>query len=232
MKFLRLNIYIFAACLFVAAIGILYGQEIKTQYSNLRIWEWENMAWLGLGIPFLFLQSAAGLPNFIETNIPNKHRFLQPMFFGAVFGILDILVIKVLQHPESYTELPPFLQPFPYSIFLFFSGALEVEVFYRLIPMTLLLLLGNKIAKGKYYDHFLGSAIILTALREPLEQFPSGQIAYLLYAFLTGLFMNALQAVYFKKAGFLASLSMRLGHYLFWHILLGVYVQYFELGGN
>ncbi|MEN9386163.1 MAG: hypothetical protein RLZZ185_904, partial [Bacteroidota bacterium] len=113
-----------------------------------------------------------------------------------------------------------------------FSGALEVEVFYRLIPMTLLLLLGNKIANGKYYDRFMWSAIILTALREPLEQFPTGQIAYIFYAFLTGLCMNAMQAYYFKKAGFLASLSMRLGHYLFWHILLGVYVQYFELGGN
>lgn len=127
MRSLRLNIYIYAACLFVADIGILYGQEIKTHYSNLRIWEW---------------------------------------------------------------------------------------------------------GMGKYYDHFLWSALILTALREPLEQFPSGQMAYLLYAFLTGLFLNALQAYYFKKAGFLASLSMRLGHYLFWHILLGVYVQYFELGGN
>jgi hypothetical protein len=229
MKFLKLNIFIYAACLLVPAVGILYAQEIKTTYTGLRVWEWENIAWLGLGIPFLFLQSAAGLPNFINTNIPNKHRFLQPLVFGAVFGILDILVIKVLQHPESYPELPPFLQPFPYSIFLFFSGALEVEVFYRLIPMTLLLLLGNKIANGRYYDHFMWSAIILTALREPLEQFPTGQIAYIFYAFLTGLCMNAMQAYYFKKAGFLASLSMRLGHYLFWHILLGVYVQFVEL---
>lgn len=229
MKSARLNIFIYGACLLVAVIGMLYAQEIKTSYSGLRIWEWENIAWLGLGIPFLFLQSAAGLPNFIDTNIPNKHRFLQPLVFGAVFGILDILVIKVLLHPEPYTALPPFLQPFPYSIFLFFSGALEVELFYRLIPLTILLLLGNKIAKGKYYERFMWLATILTALREPLEQFPAGSIWYIVYAFLTGFFMNALQAYYFKKAGFLASLSMRLGHYLFWHILLGLYVQLVEL---
>jgi hypothetical protein len=41
--------------------------------------------------------------------------------------------------------------------------------------------------------------------------------------------MNLSQAVYFRKAGFLASLTLRLGHYILWHILLGVHVEYYEL---
>ena len=132
-------------------------------------------------------------------------------------------------HPEPYTELPPFLQPFPYSIFLYFSGALEIEVFYRLIPITLILLLGKWFSDGKYFNIFLWSAIILTSLREPLEQLPNGEFWFVTYYFLTGFLMNYLQAIYFKNAGFLASLTLRLGHYLFWHILLGLYVQYVEL---
>jgi len=107
---------------------------------------------------------------------------------------------------------------------------LEIEIFYRLIPMTLMLLIRKWIAGGKYFDFFLWTAVFLTSLREPLEQLPSGTIWFIGYSFISGFLMNYLQAIYYKNAGFLASLSIRLGHYLFWHILLGIYVQYVELG--
>ena len=182
-----------------------------------------------LGIPFLFLQTKASLPNFIETNISNKQRFLTPAIIGAAFGILDVVIIKMILHPEPYTKLPPFLQPFPYSVFLYFSGAFEIEVFYRLIPLTLFLLTGKWIAKGKYFNVFFWTGAVLTSLREPLEQLPDGPVLFMIYSVLAGFIMNYLQAIHFKKSGFLASLTVRLGHYLFWHILLGVYVQYYEL---
>lgn len=181
------------------------------------------------GYSFLFLQSKANLPNFLEDSISNKQRFLKPFLIGAVFGILDVIIIKIIIHPEQYTELPPFLQPFPYSNFLYFSGAFEIEVFYRLIPLTLILLIGKWLANGKYFNIFLWTAIVLTSIREPIEQFPNGELWFVIYALLTGFLMNLLQAIYFKNAGFLASITLRLGHYLFWHILLGIYIQYFEL---
>jgi hypothetical protein len=62
-----------------------------------------------------------------------------------------------------------------------------------------------------------------------LEQLPEGEFPFVAYAFLTGFLMNYMQALYFKNAGFVSSLTLRLGHYAFWHILLGVYVQYVEL---
>ena len=184
---------------------------------------------LAIGIPFLFLQTKAGIPNFIDEQVQNKKRFLQPFLIGVVFGLLDVFVIKILQHPTPYTELPPFLQPFPYSLFLYFSGAFEIEVFYRLIPMTTILVIGQWISKGNFFNYFLWTAILLTSIREPLEQMPSGSNWFICYSLLTGFLMNYLQAIYYKNAGFLATLSIRLGHYLFWHILLGVYVQFIEL---
>jgi hypothetical protein len=195
----------------------------------LRIWQLENILWLGLGIPFLFFQHSASLPNFIDPGISNKKRLLQPILMGAIFGMLDIIIIKIIQHPEPYTEIPPFLQPFPYSLFLYFSGALEIEIFYRLIPITLILLIGKKAANGRHFNYFLWFALIATSIREPLEQLPSGEIWYVSYALISGFLMNYLQAIYYKNAGFIASLILRLGHYLFWHILLGIYVQYVEL---
>jgi hypothetical protein len=229
MKTTKLNVIIYAAFLIFASVGIIYGNTIKSNYTFLRIWEYQNILVLLLGVPFLFLQTKANLPNFLEERITNYQRFLKPLMIGSVFGILDVFVIKFLMHPEPYTELPTFLQPFPYSIFLYFSGAFEIEVFYRLIPLTLILLLGKWLAGGKYFNTFLWSAIILTSLREPIEQLPNGELWLVAYSLLTGFLMNYFQAIYFKNAGFLASLTLRLGHYLFWHILLGIYVQYFEL---
>lgn len=229
MSAMKQNTLIYLIFLLIASLGILYGNEIQNSYNGLRVWQFENILLLGLGIPFLFLQKSATLPNFWDSNISNQVRILQPIFIGGLFGILDIIVIKIIQHPEPYTVLPPFLQPFPYSMFLYFSGALEIEVFYRLIPLTLILLIGKKLRGGTYFNYFLWIGLILTSIREPLEQLPSGEIWYVSYALITGLLMNYLQATYFIKAGFISSLTLRLGHYLFWHIILGIYVQYFEL---
>jgi len=223
------NLIIYFSFLLIALVGIQYGNSIKGNFSFLRIWEYQNILFLLIGIPFLFVQTKANLPNFLEKKGSNTQRFLKPALIGAAFGILDIIVIKFLMHPEPYTELPPFLQPFPYSLFLYFSGAFEIEVFYRLIPLTLFFLLGKYVAKGKHFNVFFWTGVILTSLREPLEQLPEGQILFVIYSLLTGFLMNYLQAIYFKKSGFLASLSVRLGHYLFWHILLGIYVEYYEL---
>jgi hypothetical protein len=223
------NLITYAVMILMATIGLAYGNDIKKDYSFLRVWDYQNLLILLIGVPFLFLQTKASLPNFFEANISNKKRFIIPALIGAGFGLFDILVFKIIQHPEPYTELPPFLQPFPYSLFLYSSGAFEIEVFYRLIPLTIILLLGNWLANGKFYNTFMWIGIVLTALREPIEQLPEGGFLLIIYALLTGFTMNFLQAYYYKKAGFLASLTLRLGHFLFWHIILGVYVQYFEL---
>ena len=193
MKPFQKNIVFYGSFLIIAIIGIYYGNAIQSNYSFLRIWEFQNIVILGLGIPFLFLQSKASLPNFFENNISNKERFIRPLLIGIVFGLLDVLVIKVIQHPEPYTELPPFLQPFPYSIFLYFSGALEIEVFYRLIPITSILLLGKWVADRKYFTYFLWTAVIATSLREPLEQLPNGSDWFIAYSLLTGFLMTVLR---------------------------------------
>jgi hypothetical protein len=223
------NLLFYIFFLLIACTGMIYGQSIRGNYSFLRVWEFQNVLVLLLGVPCLFIQSRIELPDFMASNVPNRQRFLIPVLIGAVFGILDVLVIKILLHPEPYTELPPFLQPFPYSIFLYFSGALEIEVFYRLIPLSIILLIGKSYKNGRNFQTFLWVGIILTAFREPLEQLPDGGITFIFYSFVTGFLMNLMQAIYFKKAGFIASLTLRSGHYLFWHILLGIYVQYVEL---
>lgn len=228
-KDIKNNLITYFLILLVAITGIYFGNNFVVKYQFLRVWEIANILLLLLGVPFLFFQTKVKLPNFWQSDVSNSTRFLLPVAIGIVFGILDLLVFKVILHPQAYRELPPFTQPFPYSMLLFFSGAFEVEVFYRLIPLTLILLIGNWYRKGKYYMIFFWAGAILTAIREPLEQMPDGSVVLLGYSLLTGFLMNFLQAIWYRKAGFLASLSVRLGHYLIWHILLGIYIEYHDL---
>lgn len=223
------NAVIYLLFLLIASIGMYYGRSISGSHSFLRVWDWTTILILMAGIPFCFVQTHSRLPDFLDEKVSAYNRFLLPALIGVAFGVLDVMVIKIIMHPEPYTELPPFLQPFPYSLFLYFSGAFDVEVFYRLIPITILLFMGARFKEGRYYDSFFWAGAVLTALREPLEQLPSGGIALVLYSLLTGFGMNFLQAIYFRKSGFLASLSLRLGHYMIWHILLGIYVEFIEL---
>jgi hypothetical protein len=224
-KEIRRNIITYTVFLCIAGIGIYYGQAVELHHPSLRVWEITNLLIVRSGLPFLFFQQKAGLPDFWQNDIAQKDRILYPVLIGMVFGLLDILVFQVMLYPEPYTELPPFLQPFPYSVFLYFSGALEVEVFYRLIPLTLLLLWGSRFQAGKYYTVIFWIGAILTALREPLEQLPDGNLTLTMYSLITGFLMNFLQAIWYKRSGFLASLFIRLGHYLLWHISLGIYVE-------
>lgn len=224
------NLFIYFLFLIITLVGIFVGRSVAQDYSLVRVWEFSNVLLMFIGIPFLFMQKKSGLPDFYDKTVTNRHRFLYPAMGGLAFGLLDVLVWKVILHPQPYTELPPFLQPFPYSIFLYFSGAFEIEVFYRLIPLTLLLLIGKWWKQGKYFQRLFWAGVVLTSLREPLEQLPDGNLWLITYSFLTGFLMNVAQAIWYKKAGFLASLSVRLGHYLIWHIGLGVYVQLIELG--
>lgn len=228
-KQIKLNLYTYFAFLSLAIIGILYGENLFDKFSNLRIWTINNLLLMLIGIPFLFIFNKSDIPDFWQDNINNKSRIWLPFTIGLIFGLLDVIIFKIILHPEPYKELPPFTQPFPYSIFLFFSGAFEIEVFYRLIPLTFICLAGTWFKNGEFITHFFFVGALLTSFREPLEQFQTGALWLVIYSFLSGFVMNFTQALYFKKTGFIGSLSIRLGHYWLWHILLGIYIQQFEL---
>jgi Ni/Fe-hydrogenase subunit HybB-like protein len=74
----------------------------------------------------------------------------------------------------------------------------------------------------------LWTVVVLSSLREPLEQWPEGAPWFIAYSLLSGFGMNLLQGIYLVRYGFSSSLALRLGHYLVWHILLGIFVQFVE----
>lgn len=222
---MKKSILLYLFFVLITFIGMLFGKSLSL--PGLRVWEITNVLLLLLGLPVIALLSKAGLPPLFRSEVSLRKILLLPMLLGIGFGLLDLLVIElILPHPV-HTTLPPYTQPFPYSLFLYFSGALEIEVFYRLIPITLVMYLFNNYWGGRYSNQAFWIIAILTSLREPLEQWPSGPSWFVVYALLTGFAMNFLQAWYCRKEGFLASLSVRWGHYLIWHILNGMVIEFF-----
>lgn len=219
---------------FSTAIGLLIistiiaGSLMQKWGYEIRQWHWENMWLIPAFIVVAFLQKKVGLPP-VEGQFSRPSGRAMPWILGIIFGILDILVIKVVLHPEPYTTLPPFLQPFPYSLFLYSAGAFEVDFTYRLLPLTFLLLASSLTKKTDIRKYIMIIVGILSSLAEPLMQLPEGATWFIVYAFLSGLAMNGLQYYFLVKHGFAASYAVRLGHYLFWHNLLGIYVQFIEL---
>ncbi len=212
----------------VVIITILYGGFLISNGVSVREWHWNNLLFILPVFPLLFLQQKASLPT-VQTINEEKYGWLSTFGVGMLFGLADVLILKFILHPEPYHELPPFLQPFPYSIFLYSSGALEVELYYRMIPLTAFMLINTWLLKMKFRNFFIVVLGIITSVIEPIQQFPDGALWFVIYATASGVAMNAWQFRSYLKYGFVASMAVRLGHYLMWHILLGVLVEFVEL---
>jgi hypothetical protein len=214
-----------ACVLLLPLVTVVYGNYWVNDNSMLRVWSFTTWCWLLPAIPFLWWQHTLRLPDVATFTV----RLWKPFVVGVAFGIADVLIIKGILHPQPYDSLPPFLQPFPYSILLYTAGAIEVEVYYRLIPLGLALWGIQKWVHARWQTFAFTIVAVFTALREPLEQWPDGVWWFVCYALGSGFVMNLIQAMYFKNQGFWATLLLRLGHYSIWHIALGLYVQYVEL---
>ncbi len=90
MNNIRVNIIIYCSFLAFGIVGIIFGNAIKNEYSFLRIWEFQNILILLICVPFLFLQSKANLPDFLDKKVLNTEKFLKPFLIGAV-GLMDAI---------------------------------------------------------------------------------------------------------------------------------------------
>lgn len=220
------SLLFYATFILLGCVGIVYGNAIRAAQPDLRVWEWTTAAWLLIGLPFILLQGKAGLPEAWDSRHSARDRLLWPLLIGMLFGAADLIIIEHLLPHLPHTRLPPYTQPFPYSLILYGSGGFEVEVFYRLIPITLAMWGLGYCTDIRHRDAGFFVVAILTSLVEPLEQWPSGPTWFVSYALVSGFAMNLLQAFLLRRHGFSAPVSTRMGHYMVWHILNGVLIEY------
>ena len=195
---------------------------------SVRLFSIDNIALVTCGIIGIYLSPKIGFPNLIDERISNRQRFGYPVGIGIAFALVDVALFKLIIHPEPLEELTPFMQPFPYSILLYISGALETEVMLRLLPIPVLMwLFGKIIVKNTNFSSLFWILAVGTSMIEPYLQLITDSIGLIIFSFLSGFLFNFIQVLFFRWYGFLASLFIRLGHYLIWHVAFGVFTEYF-----
>jgi hypothetical protein len=114
----------------------------------------------------------------------------------------------------------------PGSLLFYAGGAVIVEVIYRLLPIPVLMwLISNVLLRGRGQSAAFWVLALLTSALEPLSQdLPALQAGAVLVAstqFVAHYAFNFIQAVLFRRSGFLAAIVVRMAFYLVWHIIYG-----------
>jgi hypothetical protein len=173
-----------------------------------------------LGALCIKLAPKAGFPEIWDKDITNKQRLFIPILLGIGFSIIEILVGLALQLPNIHVQ-------FPFSIPVYLSGGIFLEILYHLIPVVALTwLISEFLLKGERQKQVFIVVAILASLWEPVMQIMGmSQMGILTSAFFAGgLFIfifagNLIPITLFRKYGFLAPVVWRLADYSIWHVI-------------
>jgi hypothetical protein len=174
-----------------------------------------------LGFIALKLAQRTGFPDMWDRRISSKQRFVIPILFGLGFAVIQIILVALVLH----LDIP--MVNFPLSIPVYLFGGIILEIFYRLIPMVLLVwLISNLILGKRWQEQVFWVVAILLCLLEPVMQtigmYQMGILANILLAAILFIFVfagNLIPTYFFRKYGFLAAIVWRLTDYLIWHII-------------
>jgi hypothetical protein len=228
----RKSASVWLACVtFLALVKLLILASPASFFADPRLglFDWLPIAVVaGAGLLGVWLSHQTGFPAAWDERVANRERLLLSALIGAAFGVLTIAVDRLTGQSQLFVEqmgLARFHMPLPASLVFYPGGAIIVEVAYRLLPVPLLLWLGsNVLLRRRGQQQTFWTLAVLTSAIEPGTQDLSALGSGLpLFAalFVPGFAFNLTQAVFFRRAGFLAALTVRLGDYLIWHVVYG-----------
>ncbi len=112
---------------------------------------------------------------------------------------------------------------FPASVFVYTAGAIAVECLYRLIPIGSLYFLIAHLALRRRGEAIVFWALaVLTSLIEPLSQAGLAGDRLLVWVLFASIFaFNLVEAMLWRRFGWIALLLSRLVFYLIWHVAVG-----------
>jgi hypothetical protein len=211
---------------FFALVSLmLLGKAVWTYFGldHPIVQNWTG-AWSAILLAAFFgfvaikLARKTGFPDIWDEKISNKERFLYPVLLGIGFALIEILVGLAMGLPDIHV-------PFPFSIPVYVSGGIFLEILYHLIPTVFLIwFISNIVLKGKRQDEVFVAVAVLASLWEPVMQITGmlqmGMLPGMVFA--AGLFIfifagNLIPLTLFRKYGFLAPVIWRLTDYSLWH---------------
>lgn len=204
---------------------------------RIGLFSWPSIAIFGVaGAVGVWLSHRTGFPAAWDPRISNRGRLLYPILVGLAFGAALVAHDLLFHWTDAFRrlnpELPSFnaLGPFPGPLLFYSGGAIIVEVFYRLLPIPLLLwLISNVALRGRAQERVFWVLAALTSLIEPATQDlialqRSELVAAASVVFVIDYVLNLAQAIVFRRYGFLSSILMRVAAYAVWHVAYGNYI--------
>jgi hypothetical protein len=198
------------------------------------LFSWPAIGAVGVaGLIGIWFSHRTGFPAAWDGRISNRQRLVVPGVLGVGLGLLESgldVVFHWTQFFAQFSGLAAFNAPWPGSLLFYSGGAILVEVFYRLLPVPLLLwLVSNVLLRGRGQIQVFWVLALLSSLIEPatqdLDGFKFGASLLLVASgFVPDFLLNLAQVVMFRNYGFVASIVTRVGMYLVWHVAYGNFV--------
>ncbi len=219
---LNIKIYLGLAAITVLAKIIFILTRLDHPLLQQGMFSWVGIIVISvLGFMAIRLASRTGFPDMWSENVSNRQRFVIPSLTGAGLAMIQVMMDALSMLPETPTV------GFPLSIPTYLAGGILSEILLHLIPVVFLVwIIGNVILRGKWTTQVFWAVAVLTSLFEPvlqvagsyhMERLPDAAIAAVLFAYI--FIANMTLLYFFRKCGFLATVTSRLALYLIWHII-------------
>lgn len=179
-----------------------------------------------MGLIGVWLSMRTGFPSAWDAKVTNRQRLVIPILAGLVLGSLFLatdMVTGLSRLQEEQLNIPSTDIAFPASLVFYPAASIVAEVPYRLLTIPLLLGLASIFVRRQNTREAVYWALaILTSLMEPLTNNAYVQVLAPLaaaFVFLQSFGTNFLQAVFFRKYGFVAAILVRAAFYIPFHII-------------
>ena len=195
--------------------------------SQSGVFEPQGVIAIGvMGLIGVWLSMRTGFPNAWDAKVSNTQRLIIPIIAGLLLGSLFLatdLVTHMSRLQQEQLNIQATDVAFPASIFVYSAGAIFVEVVYRLLPIPMLLAMISIFVRGQSArEKVFWVVAILTSMIEPLTNTAAAQYLTplaLTFVLVQAFGANLLQAVFFRKYGFLAAILLRVALYIPSHII-------------
>jgi hypothetical protein len=203
-------------------LSLFPAGQIASQMVNLTDSFSIGAIWL-IGWVGIILAPRAGFAEMWQVDISNTKRWLIPFLIGLGFGLLSIIFDRI--QPLGETSLIKF----PATLVAYPLAAILEEIIFRLfLTTTFVWLISNMLLSGRsQVGVFWGVAVFLgvfyTLSQLNIYQSLMGTFDLFIAAqFFVIIGANFIVTAYlYRKYGFLAAISLRMGDYLLWHIIWG-----------
>jgi hypothetical protein len=214
---------------YVMAVKVIITFALPAAFrdpSQAAVFSWPALGiFTAAGLIGVALSLQTGFPGALSEQVTSRQRFLLPVLAGLGFGVLYVIFDRLSGYSAFMLALrgqPSYNIAFPANLLIYQAGAILVEVIYRLLPIPLILwLVSRVILRGRAEVLIFWVLAVLTSAIEPLTQDLGDAAmgpAIMLTVMALDYGLNFSQAVFFRKAGFLASIVVRVAFYLIWHV--------------